>query len=228
MGLRAKKAKRWPNGKILYTFGKGTDVVAKGDKAGLSLKDVLLGCMRRWEELVNTKANKVLIEFKEDATAQYHVVFEEIGGDPYATAGSVALTKAKANEPIKFQFSNNDETLVTFPHEFAHLIGLAHEHIRSVMMKKGDLKNGKSYLRFTGKTSDLEYFAYQMDAGKYDPDGEYDPDSITHYPASNNLKLAWVGKALAIRMPRIEAVKKKAQDWNPSPGDIAAVINLYS
>ncbi len=224
MGYRCKKDQRWPGGKIYYMFD---------PKSPKDDRDVVEAAMGLWEHYVNDAAKTTLISFHKAKGNETHYVKMHI--ELYtkmlstrADAGGIG----RAENVINFQVYG-EESIKSIPHELAHTIGLVHEHEQN---HPDELKNWKDELRLYCPANEFLAVGYRKKAKQYVVVGDYDLQSITHYPKRGPLK--WTKEEYnanngakqweVLNYPSKEDVKKKDKaTWKPSPGNLETIIDLY-
>ena len=236
MGYRVKKDLRWPEGKIYYKYKMSKDYPSEAD---IKLMEQT---MRLWETFVNTKAKKTLIQFIKCTGGESHYV--EMNLDMQRTvqrASGSAGGVGREAKVLKFNMLNSS-VINAIPHELAHTIGIVHEHeqnnpddvkkwgdeLRLYFSKEAAIADGRSFIaddlyrRFKAKATTTDYVKV----------GDYDLQSITHYPRGSGL--TWTKAeynkgprpATVLNYPSADAVKDGT--WAPSEGNLETIIDLYT
>jgi hypothetical protein len=227
MGLRAKKKKRWARGIIPYEFR--VDETKPALRPGL--KATFVACMRRWERFLNLPIP--LIEFRPRRNDE--MPYLRIDLTDFSEQCSTSCDIGMPSEGFaKFTFNlyRQDEDK-SIPHELGHCLGLGHEHLR----------NDPADLATWQQMDDPHLYpvdqwaliAQQDHKQNYNHVGTFDIWSLMQYPSATGWKWsreAWNqeqnrGQVLAAtNYPTLQEVK--ANLWQPSPGDIAALQELYT
>lgn len=247
MGFRVKTANRWRNGIIPYQFSEEQGKIIADDK----VRETVILCMRLWEGDVQSNGGQY---FRFRPREEDETPYLSIEGKPDYTDGAIGLTDLKNGTysvlTIGYQASIN-----AIPHELGHILGLYHENERNLVTSDQAKKNydkdvgpllcpmpDSIHAKFK-----LENLKTAINAGDRVPVGRYDLWSIMHYPPvdnswewnctqkqlteflTNNNLVDKFGKnfkgAQVINYPSADEVRKGY--WNPSPGDIATLRDLY-
>lgn len=219
MGFIVHKQYRWPGGVIPYYFHPD----ARDEKRG----DYFVSAMTRWATLVNKEAGRQIITFKEvDAAAEKVVQVEQVSVGTTAGCKAMAITVDTATTiagEIKCKLAKDFEN---YPHEVGHIIGLCHEHMRADAKCEGEcLVASKGYGTKRGVNAAMK--KEREDAEAFGP---YDINSIMHYTGqSSAFKVLYstVPKGWLVAKPTRTAEEVLEGTWDPSPGDIKAVIQMY-
>lgn len=250
----------WDDGEVPYLFGDGISE---------DLAKIFEACMARWESFLTSDAGPLVKFVKKGAN---HKTFVRITGVNAALAqtssGVIGSPKKRGEEFSNFTFNTyRPDEPGSIPHEFAHVLGLAHEHHRN---RAGDIKDAKNSadarLYYLGagkevpkkpeklqkgqkgrrnsfvandKNADIVYSKEDQEAcwklwdELFSPVGDYDLQSITHYPSVPNWKWTYDPFNLApnaarrvLNLPSVEQVTNSL--WKPSPTDIDALKALYA
>ena len=246
MGYRVKDEKKWPQGKIPYLF---TAEMLKDEHK--RFRKLIKECMAQWEEYLNE--GKFYVQFVERTNEERYVQI--------SPTDSGSTSSGEIGVPTERNYSNftiltkrtvdNDTQMVinpkmSIPHELGHVLGLVHEQQRSrPLIEKGKAIAGtgdeantedptKARLYYVGTqfmTKELMFASWDR---KYVPVGDYDLDSIMHYPSAAGWAWNYApyqgenGPAAAIAALNYpSAAQVIAKTWAPSLGDIAALQELY-
>jgi len=248
MGYRIKDANKWKDNQVPYVFAAE---MMKDEHT--QYRKLIKKCMAQWEEYINE--GKVYVRFVERTNEEKYVeIFPT--GDGSTSSGEIGMPNGTADndkekERGKFisRFTIRVNQLGGFdhrssiPHELGHVLGLAHEHQRSRPLKKpgpGATTSGdevetedptQARLYYLGGMLSKETMFAAWD-NKYVPVGDYDLQSIMHYPAADGWQWNYPPYALdktvaiaALNYPSAEQVI--AGNWAPSIGDIYAIRELY-
>lgn len=114
----------WADGEVPYEFGNG---ISK------ELAEIFVACMGRWESLLTDDAGPLVKFVKKGAN---HKTFVRITGvnsaQAQTSAGCIGSPQKKGVECVDFTFNTSRKKEPgSLPHEFAHILGLAHEHQRN-------------------------------------------------------------------------------------------------
>jgi Astacin (Peptidase family M12A) len=233
MGYRIKHAKAWFGGVIPYTFQANVpeDVV-----------QLIKACMNRWEQYVNEGKN--YIQFIERTTEPRYLL---ILRDDVGSTGSGEIGRPTEREFSRFCLNlkrkgDHPEDEKSIPHELGHVLGLAHEHQRSRIADEADAHNpAAARLYYLGHERPFQKLDAAQDKARmhqtwdntYVPVGAYDLQSIMHYPDAPDWRWNYEhfqddpDNAIPyLNYPSLEAVR--AGRWEPSPGDVATLRDLYT
>jgi hypothetical protein len=240
MGYRVKDAKKWPNRKIPYMC---TDEMLKDEYK--SFRKLIKACMDRWEQFINV--DQVYVEFVLRTNEEKYVQISPTG-DGSTTSGEIGMPTDRNYSMFRIRTNQLDgfDHRSSIPHELGHVLGLAHEHHRSrPLIENGKLKaeSGDEELTKDPTKARLYWLGNPMRSKeesfadwdqKYVPVGDYDLQSIMHYPSAGGWQWNYEpyqgkkGAAVAIAALNYpSAAQVIAKTWAPSPGDIAAIRELY-
>jgi hypothetical protein len=173
---------RWPGGEVTYYFVLPAPESPAHERAEEARETIKL-CMQEWANRVNDDG-KIHIKFTEkDANTQGARCIDltqENGSNSSGTIG-YALNGAKMTIIIG---AERRAELASIPHEIGHLLGLAHENERNGRREDYNLADDAlPMLCIYSPEADFVAAVVQKKDVVYKSYGDYDLQSIMHYPA---------------------------------------------
>ena len=196
MGLGVKEENRWTNGIVPYQFVLPEENNRYYNNA-VMLMSIVERCMKKWMESVNTDGIYITFSKKAEPTVagkldDLDVKYIELKDTSQTGAGSNGkATGGHYSNVCTLPIGTRSKKLwAAVPHELGHILGMSHENERNGLLVDHPYKDGdipRLCHNFTReelvRPPNLKPKTHLSVKDNNVDHGDYDPQSIMHYPA---------------------------------------------